>query len=86
MLAPSASIPPSPKRKACNIKATETDIDVAYGPIRIANKTEPTACAVVPPGTGTLNIIIKNDNEDATPSIGAISLLSLTASLTFFTE
>jgi len=53
MLAPSASIPPSPKRKACNIKATETDISkmslatLTKGTSKIKNITYQTAMLLI---------------------------------------
>ena len=86
ILAPKAKIPPSPNRNACKISATVTAILAAYGPIKIASSVPPTACALVPPGTGTLNIIIRNDNEAAIPSIGASSRCSFNCTFTFFAE
>jgi hypothetical protein len=53
-----AVIPPSPNNNAWTTKATVTAIQAAHGPSRIAAKTAPTACPVVPPGIGTLSIII----------------------------
>jgi len=52
-----ASTPPSPKNSAWMISATDTAIAAAHGPSTIAMSVPPTPCAVVPPGTGTLNII-----------------------------
>ncbi len=80
ILAPKAKIPPSPNRNACKISATVTAILAAYGPIKIASSVPPTACALVPPGTGTLNIIIRNDNEAAS------SRCSFNCTFTFFAE
>ena len=57
--APNASTPPSPKNSAWIARATLTATTAAQGPRRIAMSTAPTACAVVPSGIGTLNIITK---------------------------
>jgi hypothetical protein len=48
----------------------------------IAITAEPTACPVVPPGTGKLNIIIINENAAAIPRYGI--LRAETSFLTFF--
>ena len=42
-LAPKARIPPSPKSRACTKSATETEIQAAHGPIKIAISVPPTA-------------------------------------------
>ena len=55
-----ARTPPSPKNRAWMIKATLTAITAAHGPRTIAISVPPTPCAVVPPGTGMLNIMIVN--------------------------
>src|SRR5260221_12150450 len=55
--APNESTPPSPKNSAWIARATLTATTAAHGPSRIAINTAPTACAVVPSGIGTLNII-----------------------------
>jgi len=57
--APNASTPPSPKKSAWIARATLTATTAAHGPRSIAISTAPTACAVVPSGIGTLNIITK---------------------------
>ena len=62
------------------------DRQAAYGPIKMASKVPPTACAVVPPGTGTLNIIIKKERDEAIPNMGVSSDFSLNSTLTFRTE
>ena len=69
--APNARIPPSPKRSACINSAMETDIHPAAGlPVKIAIRVPPTACPVVPPGSGTLNIIPKNEKAAHMPRSG----------------
>src|SRR5208283_527994 len=64
--APYAVIPPSPKTRHWMISATEVQTTAAQGPRTIAISALPTACPELPPGTGTLNIIITNEN--AAPS------------------
>ena len=66
--APKQRIPPSPNRNACNINAIVTERHAAHGPNNIASNADPTACAVVPPGTGTLNIMIKNASDAPIPN------------------
>ena len=53
-----ARTPPSPKNRAWITSATLTAMTAAQGPRMIAARAPPTPCAVVPPGTGTLNIMI----------------------------
>src|SRR5579871_327343 len=55
--APSAVTPPSPKNTAWIARATEIARMEAQGPSTIAATPIPTACPVVPPGNGKLNII-----------------------------
>ena len=57
--APNDSTPPSPKNSAWIASATLTAITAAHGPSSTATSTAPTACAVVPSGIGTLNIITR---------------------------
>ena len=57
--APKASTPPSPKNSAWIASAMLTAITAAQGPSSTATSTPPTACAVVPSGIGTLNIITR---------------------------
>ena len=54
-----ASTPPSPKNNAWINKAVLTAMTAAHGPNSTATSTAPTACAVVPLGIGTLNIITR---------------------------
>jgi hypothetical protein len=49
----------------------------AHGPNINAITAEPTACPVVPPGIGTLNIIIRKANADAIPRNGTTLTVSL---------
>ena len=58
-LAPNASTPPSPKNSAWIASAELTATTAAHGPRSTAISTPPTACAVVPSGIGTLNIITR---------------------------
>ena len=60
----------------------ETDMHPAAGlPVRIAIRVPPTACPVVPPGSGTLNIIPRNEKAAPIPRSGilafGISVLTL---------
>ena len=71
-LAPIAVMPPSPKNSAWMISATEVVITAAHGPSTIAVSVPPTPCAVVPPGTGTLNIMIANVNAEKIESSGTV--------------
>ena len=66
-------MPPSPKNSAWMSSATLTERHAAYGPNRIAISVPPTAWPVVPPGSGTLNIMPRNDNAAAMPKSGSFS-------------
>ena len=66
-LAPKARMPPSPKMTAWMSSAIETDKHAASGPKSKAMSVPPTACPVVPPGSGTLNIMSRNENAAAMP-------------------
>ena len=69
--APNARIPPSPKSNACISNAIVTAIHPADGlPVRIAISVPPTACPVVPPGSGILNIIPRKEKAAPIPSNG----------------
>jgi hypothetical protein len=57
--APMAVMPPSPKRRAWMTRAMVMEKSAPKGPIAMAIRTPPTACPVVPPGRGTLNIITR---------------------------
>ena len=78
-LAKMASTPPSPKNSAWMISATLTVITAAAGPSTIAASVPPTPCAVVPPGTGTLNIMIVKVNAEKIASSGTRALAQLLA-------
>src|SRR4029079_2524802 len=71
-LMPMQVIPPSPKKSAWMIKATETEITAAQGPRTIAHRVPPTAWAVVPPGIGMLNIMIVKEKAAKIASSGTI--------------
>ena len=60
-LTPYERTPPSPKNNAWIASAVDTAMIAAHGPRMTAISTAPTAWAVVPSGTGTLNIITKNE-------------------------
>src|SRR5437868_15082451 len=70
-LAPKASTPPSPKNSAWITSAMLTATTAAHGPSNTATSTAPTACAVVPSGTGTLNIITQKQYAAASAVKGA---------------
>jgi hypothetical protein len=54
------------------ISATEVVRTAAQGPSTIATSVPPTPCAVVPPGTGTLNIMMANWNAANMESSGTV--------------
>ena len=66
-LAPSVIRPPSPKSSACSSRATDTATVAYWGPSSRAISAPPTPCAVVPPGVGTLNIMMRNENAAPAP-------------------
>ena len=68
---------------ACNNSAIDTAIHAALGPNNSAINVPPTACPVVPPTSGTLNIIPKKEKAAPTPRSGILSFGS--SSFTFFT-
>ena len=68
--APMAVMPPSPKKIAWITSATEIARIDPQGPSTIAAMPTPTACPVVPPGSGRLNIIMTNENAAKTDSSG----------------
>lgn len=70
VLTPNEISPPSPKKSACINSATLKERQAAKGPTNTAIKVAPTACPVVPPGIGILNIISKNENAAKTPMTG----------------
>ncbi len=75
-LAAMAVIPPSPNIKACNTRATVTDIIAAQGPRTIPIIAAPTACPVLPPGMGRLNIMITKEKAAERASRGTCLDLS----------
>ena len=72
-LAPKERIPPSPKSNAWSSKATDTARQAAFGPSTVAITVPPTAWPVVPPGSGTLNIIPIKEKAAPTPIIAIFS-------------
>ena len=60
--APRAVMPPSAKKNAWMTSAVDTARIAADGPSTMAASATPVACPVVPPGSGTLNIITTNEN------------------------
>ena len=74
-LAKIARTPPSPKKSAWMIRATLTAMTAAQGPSTIATSVPPTPWAVVPPGTGTLNIMIVKLSAAKIASSGTVRLL-----------
>ena len=73
-LAKMARTPPSPKNRAWMISATLTAMTAAQGPRTIATSVPPTPWAVVPPGTGMLNIMIVKLNAEKIASSGTVRL------------
>src|SRR5437667_12902614 len=69
-LAPRVVIPPSPKNNAWIRSAIDSDSMAAQGPSTTVAAPIPTACPVVPPGRGTLNIMMTKQNELVTASSG----------------
>jgi hypothetical protein len=74
-LAPKVVIPPSPKNKHWINRATDRDKMETNGPRRTVDIPIPTACAVVPPGTGRLNIMITKENATKTASRGTVRVV-----------
>ena len=66
-LAPNVRMPPSPKSTAWSPSATDTAMQAASGPKSRATSAPPTAWPVVPPGSGTLNIMSRNENAAQMP-------------------
>ncbi len=60
-LAPKARMPPSPKKRAWTARATEMARTAGHGPRTTAASTAPVAWPVVPPGRGTLNIMMTKE-------------------------
>ena len=75
-LAPIAVMPPSPKNSACTTIATDTASIAAHGPSTTVANPIPTACPVVPPGSGRLNIMITNENAANSESSGTSRVCS----------
>ena len=68
--APKVVIPPSPKNTAWISSAMDNESMEAHGPsARVAAPT-PSACPVVPPGSGTLNIMMTKQNALETATRG----------------
>ena len=58
------------------ISAIEIARMEAHGPSTIAAMPTPTACPVVPPGSGRLNIMMMNENAANTESSGTMWVFS----------
>ena len=71
-LAPSAIRPPSPKKRAWMPRTTEMPMTAAQGPRVMARRVPPTACPVVPPGRGILNIISTKEKAAKSASAGTV--------------
>src|SRR5262245_1207563 len=69
-LAPIAVIPPSPKKMAWIVKAIEIASMEAQGPSTTAANPTPTACPVVPTGSGKLNIMMTKENAATSETRG----------------
>jgi hypothetical protein len=68
--APNVVIPPSPKNTAWISNAIDTETIDAHGPSTTVTAPTPTACPVVPPGRGRLNIMMTKQNVLATANRG----------------
>ena len=68
--APSVLMPPSPKNSAWMAIAIESARIAPDGPSTMAAMVTPSACPVVPPGSGRLNIITTNENAAKTEMSG----------------
>ena len=75
-LAPRVVIPPSPKNRACIASAMEMARIAPEGPSTMAAMVTPSACPVVPPGSGRLNIISTNANAAKTEMSGITRVVS----------
>ena len=75
-LAPIAVIPPSPKNRAWMMSAIDTARPPISGPSRMAARVAPTAWPVVPPGSGTLNIMMMNEKAAMRAIIGTLRALT----------
>mgnify|MGYP001609293151 CR=1 FL=1 len=82
LFAPSAVIPPSPKRNAWSVSARLKATIAAQGPNTADTTTEPTMWPDDPPGIGMLNIIMTKVN--AAPSARSGSCFSLSVFSAFF--
>ena len=71
-LAPKVIRPPSPKNRAWIPSTTEIPSIAAQGPKTIARSVAPTACPVVPPGKGMLNIIKTKEKAENTANTGTV--------------
>ena len=83
-LAPKARMPPSPKSRAWMKSATLTAMQAAQGPSSAATRVPPTAWPVVPPGRGTLNIMMRKEKAAPMPRSGICA--RETSACTFRTE
>jgi hypothetical protein len=72
-----AVIPPSPKKTAWITNATEMATIDAHGPSTMLATPMPTACPVVPPGSGRLNIMMTKENAAKTERSGIIRVFSI---------
>ncbi len=68
--APIAVMPPSPKNNAWMTSAMEMASMAAHGPSTTTAIPTPTACPVVPPGSGRLNIMMTKEKAANSASKG----------------
>src|SRR5215468_10101092 len=71
-LAPIAVIPPSPKKSAWMTSVIDNVRTAGQGESTIAAIPAPTACPVVPPGSGMLIIWITKQNADSNAIKGIV--------------
>src|SRR3990172_9561877 len=79
--APIAVTPPSPNRRAWMTRAMLIESVAPHGPTAIAIRTPPTACPVLPPGRGRLNIITRKENAAEMARRGALRASRLSRTL-----
>src|SRR4030067_112383 len=79
--APIAVTPPSPNRRAWMTRAMLIESIAPQGPTTIAIRTPPTACPVLPPGRGMLNIITRKENAAEMARRGALRASRLSRTL-----
>ena len=73
--APKVVMPPSPKKRAWMANAIEIAMIDPAGPSTMVAMVTPSACPVVPPGSGRLNIIRTKENAAKTDISGTMRVV-----------